>query len=103
MQSVILLKPRIPFPRCPKIYFPGPVALDGDLDLLALVKYFESKSFVNRATERGVFERLRELKWRQILMTIASLERLMDEMDVGSEPEIETLDSCYESLATVWS
>ena len=36
-------------------------------------------------------------------MTIASLERLMDEMDVGSEPEIETLDSCYESLATVWS
>ena len=73
------------------------------LDLLALVKYFESKSFVNRATERGVFERLRELKWRQILMTIASLERLMDEMDVGSEPEIETLDSCYESLATVWS
>ena len=69
------------------------------LDLLALVKYFESKSFVNRATERGVFERLRELKWRQILMTIASLERLMDEMDVGSEPEIETLGSCYETIS----
>ena len=73
------------------------------LDLLALVKYLEVKSFVNRATERGIFERLRELKWRQILMTIASLEKLMDEMGINSEPELETLDSCYESLATVWS
>lgn len=74
------------------------------LDLLALVKYLDSKNFVNRAEERGVFERLRELKWRQILMTITSLQNLMDEMKDGSEePSIETLDSCYESLATVWS
>ena len=63
------------------------------LDLLALVKYLEVKSFVNRATERGIFERLRELKWRQILMTIASLEKLMDEMGINSEPELETLIS----------
>ena len=75
------------------------------LDLLALVKYLESKSFVNRATERGVFERLRELKWRQILMTITSLENLMNEMSPEGVEDIsiETLDSCYESLATVWS
>ena len=37
-------------------------------------------------------------------MTITSLENLMNEMEDGiEEPSIETLDSCYESLATVWS
>ena len=73
------------------------------LDLLALVKYLESKNFVNRAEERGVFERLRELKWRQIVMTITALQNLIGQMEDGEDPDDDTLDQAYESLATVWS
>jgi len=73
------------------------------LDLLALVKYLESKNFVNRAEERGVYERLRELKWRQIVMTITALQELIGQMEEGEEPDDDTLDKAYESLATVWS
>ncbi len=73
------------------------------LDLLALVKYLDSKNFVNRAEERGVFDRLRELKWRQIVMTITALQELIGKMEDGEEPDNDTLDKAYESLATVWS
>ena len=73
------------------------------LDLLALVKYLDSKNFVNRAEERGVFDRLRELKWRQIVMTITALQELIGKMEEGEEPDNDTLDKAYESLATVWS
>ena len=73
------------------------------LDLLALVKYLESKNFVNRAEERGVYERLRELKWRQIVMTITALQELIGKMEDGEEPDNDTLDKAYEALATVWS
>ena len=73
------------------------------LDLLALVKYLDSKNFVNRAEERGVFDRLRELKWRQIVMTITGLQEIIGKMEDGEEPDNDTLDKAYESLATVWS
>ena len=73
------------------------------LDLLALVKYLDSKNFVNRAEERGVFDRLRELKWQQIVMTITALQELIGKMEDGEEPDNDTLDKAYESLATVWS
>ena len=73
------------------------------LDLLALVKYLDSKNFVNRAEERGVFDRLRELRWRQIVMTITALQELIGKMEDGEEPDNDTLDKAYESLATVWS
>ena len=73
------------------------------LALLALVKYLDSKNFVNRAEERGVFDRLRELKWRQIVMTITALQELIGKMEDGEEPDNDTLDKAYESLATVWS
>ena len=73
------------------------------LDLLALVKYLDSKNFTNRAEERGVFERLRELKWRQIVMTITALQELISQTEEGEDPDDDTLDQAYESLATVWS
>lgn len=70
------------------------------LDLLALVKYLEHKRYIVRAEERGIYDRMRELKWRQIFMTIAALENMMDEIE---DPTPETLDGCYEALATLWS
>ncbi len=43
---------------------------------------------------------MRELKWRQIFRTIEALEEMMPEV---ANPTPETINSCYENLAQLWS
>lgn len=73
------------------------------LDLLALSRYFETKSYTNRAEDRGIYDSMRELKWRQIYQTIAVLQNLMTKMADGTELDPPTIDETYEALATLWS
>lgn len=70
------------------------------LDVLALEKYLVQKGYEDRAEERGIYDKMRELKWRQIFRTIEALESMMPEV---ADPTPETINSCYENLATLWS
>lgn len=70
------------------------------LDLLSLVKYFDNKGYTERAEDRQIFEKVRELKWTQLVKTIAALESLLNEVE---NPQPETVDLCYETLANLWS
>ena len=70
------------------------------LDVLALEKFLSQKGYEDRAEERGIYEKMRELKWRQIFRTIEALESMMPEV---ANPTPETINSCYENLATLWS
>ena len=70
------------------------------LDVLALEKYLIQKGYEGRAEERGIYDKMRELKWRQIFRTIESLESMMPEV---ANPNPETINSCYENLAQLWS
>jgi hypothetical protein len=70
------------------------------LDVLALEKYLVQKGYEDRAEERGIYDKMRELKWRQIFRTIEALESMMPEV---ANPTPETINSCYENLATLWS
>lgn len=63
------------------------------LDLLALEKYILQKGFEGKAHNRGFYEKGQKLKWRQITETLNILE----------EVEPESLDSCYEHMAKIWS
>ncbi|MBO66736.1 MAG: hypothetical protein CL398_00340 [Acidiferrobacteraceae bacterium] len=63
------------------------------LDLLALSRYLEQKGFQNRAEERGIYEKIQQLKWSQLKQTIDSLEAM----------DTRELDDIYESIATLWS
>jgi hypothetical protein len=70
------------------------------LDLLSLVKYFENKNYVERAEDRSIYDRVRELKWKQLIRTVAAMESLLPEIE---NPRPETIDECYEILANLWS
>ena len=70
------------------------------LDLLALVKYFENKNYIQRAEDRDIYVKISQLKWRQLFKTIAAMQELIPEID---NPQTETIDSCYEILANLWS
>ena len=70
------------------------------LDVLALEKYLVQKGYETRAEERGIYSKMKMLKWNQIFNTIQSLEKLMPEID---DPTPETLNKCYEEIATLWS
>ena len=63
------------------------------LDLLALEKYILQKGFEGKAHNRGFYEKCQKLKWRQITETLNILEEI----------EPESLDSCYEHMAKIWS
>ena len=63
------------------------------LDLLALSRYLEQKGFQNRAEERGIYEKIQQLKWSQLKQTIDALESM----------DTKELDDIYESIATLWS
>ena len=70
------------------------------LDLLALVKYCENKNYVQRAEDRDIYTKIRQLKWRQLFKTIAAMQELIPQID---NPAPETIDDCYETLANLWS
>ncbi len=70
------------------------------LDLLALERYVIQKGYEDRATNRGLYDKVRNLKWLQLYNTIKALEAMMDEIDDVSQ---ETLDISYEKIATLWS
>lgn len=68
--------------------------------MLALVKYFENKNYIQRAEDRDIYVKISQLKWRQLFKTIAAMQELIPEID---NPQTETIDSCYEILANLWS
>ena len=63
------------------------------LDVLALQRYVVQKGFQERAENRGIYERMKKLKWNQISKTL----EVMDGMNPDS------LDDVYEAIATIWS
>jgi hypothetical protein len=63
------------------------------LDVLALQRYLVQKGFQERAESRGVYERMKKLKWNQISKTLEVMENMNP----------ESLDEVYESIATIWS
>jgi|TARA_R110002110_G_scaffold75201_3_gene198821 hypothetical protein len=63
------------------------------LDVLALQRYLVQKGFQERAENRGIYEKMKKLKWNQISKTLEVME--------GMNPE--SLDSVYEVIATIWS
>ena len=63
------------------------------LDLLALQKYIASKGYQEKAEDRKVYEKMRNLKWLQIKKTV----EVMESMDS------DNLEECYEAIATIWS
>ena len=63
------------------------------LDLLALERYIVQKGYQAKAEDRKVYEKARNLKWKQIKTTLEVLESMNP----------ENLDDCYQSLAEVWS
>jgi len=63
------------------------------LDLLALQRYLVQKGFQERAESRGIYERMKKLKWNQISNTLEVME--------GMNPD--SLDDVYEAIATIWS
>ena len=48
------------------------------LDLLSLKKYLHQKGYEERADARNLHDKIRNLKWRQMLQTLAALKKLMD-------------------------
>ena len=70
------------------------------MDVLALTKYLMQKGYQEKAEERGVYQGIRDLKWAQLSATIESLEGYLAEI---ADPSDETLDICYERIATLWS
>jgi hypothetical protein len=80
------------------------------LDLLSLKKYLHQKGYEERADARRLHVKIRNLKWRQMLQTVESLNQLMNEMSSDSSADSDdgtvsnvTLDYCYEQLAQIWS
>jgi hypothetical protein len=80
------------------------------LDLLSLKKYLHQKGYEERADARNLHDKIRNLKWRQMLQTLDALKGLTDEMSSDSSPESDdgvvsniTLNYCYEKLAQIWS
>ena len=67
---------------------------------MALEKYLTQKGYDERAQERGIFDKIKELKWNQINSTILALEEMMPEI---SDPSDDTINICYENIATLWS
>ena len=63
------------------------------LDLLALEKYILQKGYEDKATDRKIYDNVRNLKWHQLKKTIEVME--------GLNPD--GLDECYEAIATIWS
>jgi hypothetical protein len=63
------------------------------LDVLALQRYLVQKGFQERAEQRGIYEKMKKLKWNQISKTLEVME--------GMNPD--SLDSVYEVIATIWS
>ena len=51
------------------------------------------KGFQERAENRGIYERMKKLKWNQISKTLEVME--------GMNPD--SLDDVYEAIATIWS
>jgi hypothetical protein len=80
------------------------------LDLLSLKKYLHQKGYEERADARNLHDKIRNLKWRQMLNTSEALQQLIEEMTEGSSPDSDdgtvpndTLNYCYEKLAQIWS
>ena len=63
------------------------------LDLLALEKYIIQKGYEDKATDRKIYDNIRNLKWHQLKKTIEVMEDLNP----------DDLDECYEAIATIWS
>ena len=60
---------------------------------MALERYIIQKGYQQKATDRKVYDKARNLKWKQIKTTLEVLENMNP----------ENLDECYQSLAEVWS
>ena len=80
------------------------------LDLLSLKKYLHQKGYEERADARRLHDKIRNLKWRQMLQTIEALKQLIEEMSSDSSEDTDdgtvsnvTLNYCYEKLAQIWS
>ncbi|HCX21314.1 MAG TPA: hypothetical protein DHN29_05325 [Cytophagales bacterium] len=80
------------------------------LDLLSLKKYLHQKGYEERADARNLHDKIRNLKWRQMLNTYEALNLLVEEMSSDSSPDSDdgvvsevTLNYCYEKLAQIWS
>ena len=63
------------------------------LDLLQLERYLAQKGFQERASDMGIYDKMRELKLSQITATVMSLET----MDTTNVNEV------YADIATLWS
>jgi len=63
------------------------------LDLLQLERYLAQKGFQERASDMGIYDKMRELKLSQITATVMAL----DTMDTTNVNEV------YEDIATLWS
>ena len=63
------------------------------LDLLSLERYLEQKGYRERAQDREIFDGIKDLKMRQLMATIESLETMNP----------DDIDTVYENIATLWS
>ena len=63
------------------------------LDLLLLERYLAQKGFQERASDMGIYDKMRELKLSQITATVMALET----MDTTNVNEV------YADIATLWS
>ena len=62
------------------------------LDLLQLERYLAQKGFQERASDMGIYDKMRELKLSQITATVMAL----DTMDTTNVNDV------YEDIATLW-
>ncbi len=63
------------------------------LDLLSLERYLEQKGYQERAQSRDIFEGIKNLKMRQLMATIESLESM----------DADDINTVYQNIATLWS
>ena len=63
------------------------------LDLLQLERYLAQKGFQERASDMGIYDKMRELKLSQITDTVIALETM----------DTTNVNQVYEDIATLWS
>tara|TARA_B100000614_G_scaffold45932_2_gene39009 strand:+ start:3730 stop:4203 length:474 start_codon:yes stop_codon:yes gene_type:complete len=80
------------------------------LDVLSLKRYLIQKGYEDRADARNLYAKIRNLKWRQMMNTLHGLNDLINQLsqlksddDAETIVSEETLDTCYEHLANIWS
>ena len=63
------------------------------LDLLQLERYLAQKGFQERASDMGIYDKMRELKLSQITATVMALETM----------NTTNVNEVYADIATLWS